>query len=125
MGADGDARIWDVATGSQLGALSDPKNGPITDAAFSPDGRLIATAENGGIGLWNAQTHRRIRFASTPGIGLVRIAFDPSGERIVAVGDDGTARLFGASLNSTGVISEPGGRQHHERRVQSRWQPTS
>src|SRR5262249_3854680 len=36
------ARIWDVASGKQLGALQGHE-GPITSAAFSPDGRLVVT----------------------------------------------------------------------------------
>lgn len=105
---DGTARVWDTRSGRQLTLIREPVGNPVEQASFSPDGELIATAETGGIGLWNAQTHAMIRFVQTS-IGLVRIAFNPSGERIVAASEDGTACLFSASLSSIGVISEPGG----------------
>jgi WD40 repeat protein/serine/threonine protein kinase len=52
-GGDRTARLWDVATGHQLASIE----GPSGSIAFSPDGRSIATASDGGtIEIRNAET---------------------------------------------------------------------
>ena len=48
-GDDGNAREWDANTGQTIGEpLGLP--GPVTQAAFSPDGRLIVAADQGLVG---------------------------------------------------------------------------
>jgi WD40 repeat protein len=49
----GDVRIWDAESGRLLARL-DRHWGAVSDVAFSPDGRILATASyDGAIMLWN------------------------------------------------------------------------
>lgn len=57
-GSNGDLRIWDVETGRLLITYNRHWFGPITSVAFSPDGKLIATASlDGTIKIWNVPEH--------------------------------------------------------------------
>jgi WD40 repeat protein len=63
--------------------------------AFSPDGRLLATAsgDDGTARLWDpaAGEHRRtLTGHKWPVLG---VAFSPDGRLLATAGDDGTARL--------------------------------
>ena len=39
---DGTVRLWDLATGRQLGSPLSSKDGPVGSVAFSPDGKTLA-----------------------------------------------------------------------------------
>jgi WD40 repeat protein len=44
----GEVRMWDVATGRQIGSL-DGDGGPVGSMAFSPDGRTLAAGSSQGL----------------------------------------------------------------------------
>ena len=67
------------------------EDGPVTDAAFSPDGTLFATtAEHAGhLKVWDAAAGRLLA-ARTVGEGSLRLAFAPDGRSLAVCGGSGT-----------------------------------
>ena len=55
LGWDRTVRLWDLATASP-DRLWLPHTGAAYGASFSPDGRMLATAENNRVRLWDAAT---------------------------------------------------------------------
>ncbi|HEV2253097.1 MAG TPA: WD40 repeat domain-containing protein [Streptosporangiaceae bacterium] len=97
LGADGTARIWDVATQQQAGAAM-TVDGPGTAGgavAFSPDGRTLATAGAGGrVELWSVVTRQRLGKPMPAGPGTTVLAFSPDGATLATAASDGSVRLW-------------------------------
>ena len=52
-GADGDTRLWDVATQQEIGTPMTAGSAPVYALAFSPDGRTLATTASGATRWWD------------------------------------------------------------------------
>jgi WD40 repeat protein len=102
-------------------ALLSGAAGVLTGAAFSPDGRLFAAGDLGGVRLWAVGTRRQMGVL-TGGGGRVRgVAFSPDGRLLAAAGSDGVelfdvggggqlAVLPGRGGGLRGVAFSPDGR---------------
>ncbi len=74
--------LWRVATGKEIrpGGADDVE---ITSAAFTPDGRLLATGGSGKfLHLWDANTGEYIRRVKGHGSGGVFLGFSPDGNSL-------------------------------------------
>lgn len=94
-GHDGAAIVWDWTAGRSLCRV--PHSGEVNDAAWSPDGRWFATADDDGRpGLWwTTNGTRVVEFtAFDTNQYLAYVAFDPSGLRLATGGYKGQIALW-------------------------------
>ena len=101
--ASASTKLWNAATRRQVGAFQNTGNNTAYALAFSPDGKILATADSGdrGSSLWNLPSGRPIgRLLPTEGSTLgnfdfvVALAFSHDGNTLATVNDDGTLRLW-------------------------------
>jgi WD40 repeat protein len=79
--------LWDVATGREL--PDRPPPGVLI--AFSPDGKVLATASySHPVRLWDAGTGKELRVLGSEGDGGHFFAFSPDGKAVAAGRDGGT-----------------------------------
>jgi WD40 repeat protein len=92
-GADFTGRVWNAKSGRAFAVLR-VHQGSVNDVAFSANGRWLATAGPGAVGLW--ETRKRPGWPSSP-IYLVRpptlrtndVVFGPRGWHLVIGSHDG------------------------------------
>ena len=117
--ADNTARIWDVASGDQIGELTGAQGvdawhtGAVHDgratfmmAIFSPDGsRILTTARDNTASLWDAASGRELLRLRGHDDFISGAAFSADGEQIVTAGrSDTTVRVWNARSGASVVL---------------------
>ncbi|WP_350222972.1 AAA family ATPase [Mycolicibacterium porcinum] len=84
---DGTIRLWELATGKQLGEPIRAHNGWALGMAFSPDsGRLATGGADGALRLWDVATREPVNLKLPAHKGLVMdVDFSQDGQRIASV----------------------------------------
>jgi WD40 repeat protein/DNA-binding SARP family transcriptional activator len=90
---DGEVRLWDVATGRQVGKVLSVGSSVAGSLAFSPDGGILAVAasegQSGTVRLFDVATGEQIGTPFTLSVPLVRLTFSPDGKTLSAVASGG------------------------------------
>ncbi len=91
----GTVGLWNVETRTERARIELRPTG-IGKAAFSPDGRVLATAGgDGAVRFFSPSTRRRLGAPLRGHRGrVVALAFGPGGRRLATAGEDGTVRLW-------------------------------
>jgi WD40 repeat protein len=89
------ARLWDEA-GNPIAVLGE-KPPWVTEIAFTPDAKSIATGEKAGTArLWDRDGNLLATFPGQPGDGVVSsVSFNADGTRMVTITSEGTSYLWG------------------------------
>lgn len=99
MASSGDDRrilLWNALTGQQLDEMRHTHTATINSLAFSPDGRLLATAGSDfTIRLLDIQRNRELKVLNEHTNFVNIIAFSPSGRLIASGSNDTTIRIWG------------------------------
>jgi WD40 repeat protein len=111
---DGTAKLWDSDRGMELLTIN-PKNidgssppkesGAIQDTSFSPDGKLIVTAKNNIISLWDLQGNL-LANAIAHEKEIYSVKFHPHSKQLLSSGRDETVKLWQINGQINGQLSE-------------------
>ena len=108
-------RLWNVKTGEIIKTLEGHTEN-VDCAAFSPDGKTIATsARDKTVRLWNVRTGRHVRTITDYNDSISSLVYSPDGKKVIIGGEDSVQiwdvetrnqkatlyREFGKSLIST------------------------
>ena len=90
----GQVRLWDVATGREIGAIKGHGKG-VNKVAFSRDGKLLASgATDNTIKIWDVATRTEVRTLTGHTSVIESIDFTPDGRLLASASEDGSTFLW-------------------------------
>jgi len=90
----GAIRVYDVATHKEVGFLPGEAKTSFACAAFSPDGKLLATSGAYRILVWDFAGHKLLTRFMAHTKGVRSLAFSPDGKTLASASDDMKAKLW-------------------------------
>ncbi len=114
---DGTVKIWDSDRGTLVKIINPPnsidniplspnqKTKPITDASFSPDGKMIVLAKGEQISLWDLQGNR-LAMAIAHDKTIYTVKFHPNGKLLASSGGDKNVKLWRITDATTRFLTE-------------------
>jgi WD40 repeat protein len=99
MGADGEVKIWDASTYQNLLTLpAEPDVFGFT-VAYSPDGKLLATALSAKVVVWDALNGKKLFsldgvVSGAPNNEMVYVSFSPDNKHLAVANMDGTPKVW-------------------------------
>jgi WD40 repeat protein/uncharacterized caspase-like protein len=93
----GQALLFDVATGREVGAIKGHGKG-VTDVAFNRDGKLLASGgTDNTIKIWDVTTKSEVRTLAGHTANIESMDFSPDGRLLASAGEDGSTFLWDAN----------------------------
>jgi WD40 repeat protein len=90
----GQIKVWDTAMGKELGELIGHTN-KVFSAAFSPDGKTLATGSaDQTVRLWNVATRQQRAVLEGHADAIWCVAFSPNGNTVASASADHTVKLW-------------------------------
>jgi len=99
---DGTARVWGMHTGSLLLILA--HRSPVVTAAWSADGRRIATGAGRLASIWDAESGAELLLLRGHEDAITSVAFSPDSSRVVTGSRDATARVWSAESSELATV---------------------
>jgi WD40 repeat protein/transcriptional regulator with XRE-family HTH domain len=95
-----DATVWDLAKRTQL--LSLHHDAIVFGAAYSPDGKYVATSSQDGVAkIWDAETGNLLHELKGHTANIGMLAYSPDGTLLATASEDGTAKIWDAATGKT------------------------
>jgi WD40 repeat protein len=85
-------RLWDAGTGEELAQLEHTEH--VHAVAYAPNGRVLATAAEGVLRLWDPRSFRCLKEWRPFQRDVGALAFHPSGRALMAGSQDGTIKIW-------------------------------
>ena len=93
----GQVLFWDVATGTQIGAIKGHGKG-VTQVAFSRDGKLLASSSSdNAIKIWDVSTRKELRTLTGHTANIESMDFSPDSRLLASASEDGGTFLWDAT----------------------------
>ena len=92
--AVGQVRLWDVASGREIGSIKGHGKG-VSKVAFSRDGKQLASAATDNtIKIWDLETQKELRTLTGHTANIESMDFTPDGRLLASAGEDGSTFLW-------------------------------